>query len=76
MVISTPLMALMALLPMPSPQPLALEEMLILTMMRPSLSDQIPVSLLFLLCIVSLLLTNYSVGVCFYMIYARHPEEL
>ena len=45
MVIFTPLMALVDFLPMPSPQALALEEMLILMMMRTSLSAQIPVSL-------------------------------
>lgn len=67
MVIITPLMALMALWPMPLPQPLALEEMLILMMMRPSLSAQIPVSF-FYLCSVHLLLPENYVIVCFGMI--------
>ena len=60
MVITTPLMALVKLLLTPSPQPLALEEMLISMKMRPSLSVQILVSLLFMLCIVSLIVTNDS----------------
>ena len=48
MVIITPLMALTVLLPMHSPHPLALVEMLILTRMRTSLSVQTQVSLLFM----------------------------
>ena len=76
MVISTPLMALVALLLTPSPQPPALEEMLISTKTRPSLSAQMLVSLLFKLCIVSLLVTNDSVSVWFDVIYTVHGEEL